>query len=92
LDNRTWGAFEFVGRYHQLDVDDDAFTGGTNSFANPDTSASRARAWGVGVNWYLNQNFKWAVNYDVTRFEGGAPGGIDRSDEKAIFTRFALSF
>ncbi|HEU4604572.1 MAG TPA: porin [Steroidobacteraceae bacterium] len=91
LENHTWGAFEFVARYHQLDIDDDAFTGGASSFANPDTSASKATAWGIGVNWYLNRNCKWALNYDVTRFDGGA-SGADRPDEKALFTRFALTF
>lgn len=92
LDNGTWGALELVARYHELDVDDDAFVGGTNSFANPDSSASKATAWGVGVNWYLSQNYKWSLNYDVTSFEGGAVGGGDRPDEKAVFTRFGLQF
>jgi phosphate-selective porin OprO/OprP len=92
LDKHTWGAFEFVARYHQLDIDDDAFAGGANSFANPDASASKATAWGVGVNWYLNQNYKWALDYDVTRFDGGAAGGANRPGEKAVFTRFALAF
>jgi phosphate-selective porin OprO/OprP len=91
LNDHTWGAFELVARYHELDIDDDAFTGGANSFANPATSASKASAWGVGVNWYLNQNYKWSLNYDVTSFEGGAASG-DRPDEKALFTRFALAF
>jgi phosphate-selective porin OprO/OprP len=92
LDSHSWGALEFVARYHELDVDDDAFAGGANSFANPDTAASKATAWGIGVNWYLNQNYKWALGYDVTRFDGGAAGGADRPDEKAVFTRFALTF
>ena len=92
LDNKTWGAWELVARYHELDIDDAAFVGGTNSFANPDTAASKASAWGVGVKWYLNQNYKWSLNYDVTSFEGGAAAGADRSDEKAMFTRFALQF
>ena len=92
LDNHTWGAWELVARYHELDIDDDTFTGGANSFANPDSAASKASAWGVGVNWYLNQNYKWSVNYDVTSFEGGAPGGADRPDEKALFTRIGLQF
>ncbi len=30
-----WGALELVARYQELDVDDDAFAGGANSFANP---------------------------------------------------------
>jgi phosphate-selective porin OprO/OprP len=92
LDNRTWGALELVARYHELDIDDDAFTGGGNSFANPDSSASKASAWGVGINWYLSQNYRWSLNYDVTSFEGGAAAGGDRPGEKAVFTRFGLQF
>jgi phosphate-selective porin OprO/OprP len=87
----TWGAIELVARYHELDIDDDAFVGGANSFANPANSASKASAWGVGVNWYLTQNYKWSLNYDVTSFDGGAATG-DRPDEKALFTRFAVGF
>jgi phosphate-selective porin OprO and OprP len=92
LDNGTWGALELVARYQELDIDDAAFLGGADSFANPDSAASKATAWGVGVNWYLNQNYKWSLNYDVTSFEGGATGGADRPDEKAVFTRFGLQF
>jgi len=88
----TWGAIELVGRYHALDIDDDAFAGGSDSYANPASAASKATAWGVGVNWYPTQNYKWSLNYDVTRFEGGAPDGGDRPDEKALFTRFGVSF
>jgi phosphate-selective porin OprO/OprP len=87
----TWGAWELVARYHELDIDDDTFDAGADSFANPTTAASKASAWGVGVNWYLNQNYKWSLNYDVTSFEGGAIAG-DREDEKALFTRFAVGF
>jgi phosphate-selective porin OprO and OprP len=92
LDAGTWGALEFVARYQELDIDDDAFAGGTNSFANPATAASKASAWGVGINWYFNQNYKWSINYDVTSFAGGAEGGADRPDEKALFTRIGLQF
>lgn len=85
------GAFELVARYHELSVDDAAFAGGDNSFANPTTAARKARAAGVGVNWYLNQNLKWSLNYERTRFDGGALTG-DRPDEKAVLTRIGLSF
>lgn len=90
-ENGTWGAWELVARYHELDIDDDAFTGGADSFANPATAASKASAWGVGVNWYLNENYKLSLNYDVTSFDGGSAAG-DREDEKALFTRFAVNF
>jgi phosphate-selective porin OprO/OprP len=87
-----WGAWELVARIHELKIDDDAFTGGANSFANIATSASKAKAIGVGVNWYLNQNVKWSLDYEQTEFEGGAAGGADRGDEKVLLTRFALGF
>ncbi|MDE2448035.1 MAG: porin [Gammaproteobacteria bacterium] len=86
-----WGALELVARVQQLTVDPEAFAGGSNSFANPASSVQRARAAGVGVNWYLNRDFKWALDYELTRFKGGALGS-DRPDEKALFTRFQIVF
>ncbi len=56
------------------------------------TAARKARAFGIGVNWYLNQNVKASLNYDRTRFDGGAILGGDRPDEQAIFTRLGLAF
>ncbi len=86
------GAWELVARVHQLKIDGDAFAGGGDSFANPDTAARKASAWGVGVNWYLNQSVKVSLNYDQTKFDGGALGGGDRPDEKAVFSRLGLAF
>jgi phosphate-selective porin OprO/OprP len=82
------GAFELVARYGELQVDDDAFP----LFADPFASASRARSWGVGLNWYLTRNFKLMTNYTRTTFEGGAADGADRGDEEAFFTRAQFSF
>jgi len=82
-----WGAFELVGRYGVLDIDDDAFP----LFANLSTAASQATSWTVGLNWYLNSNLKFAFNYTDTKFDGGAVGG-DREDEKTFFSRIQLSF
>ena len=87
-----WGAWEIVARYQKIDLDPDAFTGGSASFANPATSAGAGRDVGVGVNWYLNQNFKWQLNFDVTGFTGGNTGGTDRPDEQVLATRFSLVF
>jgi phosphate-selective porin OprO/OprP len=86
-----WGAWEVVARVHELTIDEAAFAGGAASFANPATSAQKAQSAGVGLNWYLNQNVKWQLDYDQTRFDGGAVTG-DRPDEKAYFTRIALSY
>lgn len=92
LANDTWGAWELVARYHVLDPDNAAFVGGASSFADPNTQATKAAAWALGVNWYLNENVKWVLNYEQTAFDGGAAGGKDRDDEQAFLTRVQLGF
>jgi len=82
------GAFELVGRYGVLEVDDAAFP----VFADPDVAARRAAGWSAGVNWYLNNNLKLVLNYLHTDFDGGAAGGADRETEKAVFTRLQVAF
>jgi phosphate-selective porin OprO/OprP len=85
------GALELVARIQELDIDDDAFAGGNNSFANPLTAVTKEKSWGVGVNWYLWNTVKLSLDYDNTSFEGGAATG-DRPDEQAIFSRFAINY
>lgn len=90
-----WGAWEIAARYQKLDIDDAAFAGGAASFADPTKSVSAATGYGLAVNWYLNQNVRWTVEYDETRFTGGAGTAaaiVDRQAEKLYATRFALSF
>jgi phosphate-selective porin OprO/OprP len=84
----SWGAFELTARVEELDIDEDAFP----VFASPTAAASKAFAYGVGVNWYLNANTRLVANYTLTEFEGGAAGGLDREDEKAFFMRLQLTF
>lgn len=84
-----WGAFEVAVRYGELKVDNDAFDLG---FASLSSQAREARAWTVGANWYLTANAKLVLNYSQTEFDGGAAGGADRDDEKAIFTRAQIAF
>ena len=82
-----WGAWELVARYSELNVDKDAFTFGnldgtnvdSNSlagknhylYADPKASARSAHTWTAGVNWYLNSEVKFAINYAQTSFNGG---------------------
>jgi phosphate-selective porin OprO and OprP len=84
-----WGALQLVARVNHLEVDDATFAGG---FADPSRSVRKADAWGVGINWIWNNNLKYVLDYEKTRFEGGAAGGGDRPDEKSIQTRLQLSF
>src|SRR5688572_20455580 len=91
LEDGTWGALEVVARVQSLSVGDEAFAGGADSFADPLAAARQADSWGVGLNWYLNENVKWLLDYEHTTFEGGALAG-DREDEDAIQLRPAVGF
>ena len=86
------GGLELVARVHQLEIDEAAFAGGADSFADPEASASKATGWTVGLNWYLNENLKWMLDYERTSFEGGAADGADRDDTDALLLRVALGF
>jgi phosphate-selective porin OprO/OprP len=87
----TWGAFEVVARVQKLTVGSEAFAGGADSFADPAAAAREASAWGLGLNWYLNDTVKWLLDYERTSFEGGALAG-DREDEDAVQLRLAVGF
>ncbi len=86
---KGWGALELVARVNGFDVDEAAFTAG---LADRARSASQARAWGLGLNWYLNRNVKQTLTYERTSFTGGAASGADRPTENALFIRSQVSF
>jgi phosphate-selective porin OprO and OprP len=96
LGKEGWGAWEVVGRYSALTVDDAAFTGGANSFADPTVAAKSAKEWSVGLNWYLNWYVKLQLDYSRTKFQWGGGGTVaaplDRPDEQLIFGRVQLAF
>ena len=82
-----FGALELVGRYGELSLDPAAFP----VYASASSSAQKAKALGVGVNWHFTRAVKFAVNYERTTFTGGAAAG-DREPENAVITRFQTSF
>ena len=96
--NGQWGALQVVGRYAELDVDNDAFP----LFANPAASASAAQAWSAGLNWYLNRNIRVNTSFSHTSFTGGgkatgnaaktAPGSVTDHSENVVFTRVQIAF
>ena len=88
--NGQWGAWQLVGRYAQLNVDNSAFP----NFADPGTSASAAYAWAAGVNWYLNRNVRFDLSFSRTTFDGGngSKATVTKQAEQVLFTRIQLGF
>jgi phosphate-selective porin OprO/OprP len=103
LSKGSWGAFEFAGRYGDLHIDPNAFnvdpTATGLRFASPITAAQEARAWAVGINWYLNRDVKFVLDYEQTAFNGGAGSATasaytvsNRRTEQAVLTELQFSF
>ena len=88
-----WGAFQIVGRYSGMDVDNAAFP----LYVLPG-SATGAQAWSVGLNWFLNRTLRINTSFTRTTFNGsrdsGAnpPANITRQPEEALITRLQLAF
>jgi phosphate-selective porin OprO and OprP len=93
--NGTWGAFEVVGRYGQLKIDDAAFP----TFASAASSANKASSAGIGLNWYLSKAVLFKIDYYQTQFgfNGTFAPAVSsvpflRQDEKSFITRFQVAF
>jgi phosphate-selective porin OprO and OprP len=88
--NGQWGALQLVGRFADLHIDKNTFAG----YADPNTSASEADAWAVGLNWYLNNNLRINASFSRTTFEGGngPKATVTKQPEEVFFTRFQLVF
>jgi phosphate-selective porin OprO and OprP len=83
----TFGALELAARYSELSIDDAAFP----IFANPASTPSKAKAWAIGLNWYLAKAIKLVTDYEHTTFIGGTAAG-DREDENFVVSRVQYSF
>jgi phosphate-selective porin OprO and OprP len=83
----SFGAVELAARYGELSIDDATFP----AFANPASTPSKAKAWAVGLNWYLAKSIKAVLDYEHTTFTGGGATG-DREAENFVATRVQYSF
>ncbi len=83
----TFGALELAARYSVLSIDDATFP----TFANPASTPRRAKAWAIGLNWYLAKAIKVVADYEHTTFTGGTATG-DRAAENFVVTRVQYSF
>jgi len=89
--NGSWGAFQVVARYADLYIDDRNFA--TYALAG---SASEAKAWSVGLNWFLNRDIRVDASFSRTTFNGGGGtvnnGPVTAQPENVVFTRVQLGF
>lgn len=92
--NNGFGALELVARISEVDFDTDAFAGtAATRFANGATSASNARAYAVGLNWYPSNNLRFSGAYTHTEFDANNPtSAVLRHGEDALLFRAQLSF
>ena len=81
-----YGAVQIAARYHALIVDEDAFALG---FAAPGSSRT-AKAWTLGVNWYLTPNVRYVFNFERTAFDDNGTG--TRAPENALVFRTQVNF
>jgi phosphate-selective porin OprO and OprP len=94
----TWGAFEVVGRYDQLSLDDAVFAPNPTaalSLADPAANPSDIKTFGLGLNWYLTKTLRATFNYFHTEFSNNVETPtrpVLRKDENALITRVQVSF
>lgn len=88
----TWGAFELVARFAQVDIDDDTFP----TFAGAN-NATKVDSYGLGLNWYLSKTVRAGFNvfkneYKLAPGAAPAPGTALSDDELAFVSRVQVSF
>ncbi|MGC4074390.1 MAG: porin [Nibricoccus sp.] len=94
----TWGAFEVVGRFDQLSIDDSAFEPNPTqalSLADPAANPSDFKTFGLGGNWYLTKTLRASLNYFHTEFSNNVPvptRPVLRNDENALIVRVQVAF
>jgi phosphate-selective porin OprO/OprP len=92
LEKGFLGALEIAVRYAWLKVDSDTFP----TYANPASNARSAQSYAAGVNWIPRRSFKAALNFEQTRFAGGAANPdktiADRKTENLLVGRLQVNF
>lgn len=81
------GAFELAGRISTLDIDKDVFP----VFADSTKQIRSATEYTGGVNWILNRNVKFLLDYTQTEYTGGAKKG-NAPAEKLLAGRVQVAF
>ena len=79
-----WGAWQVALRYSTLDLNDDnsaaAYLGGEMDDIT------------VGLNWHLNPNTRFMLNYINSSVDSGAVPSVDAGSMNTVMARFQLDF
>lgn len=84
-----WGAFEIGLRYHQLEIDEDAFAGAAFERLARSGSVQKAAAFGIAAKWHLTDNVLATLNYELTEYSGA---GAARDTQEVVHTRLQYNF
>jgi phosphate-selective porin OprO and OprP len=86
-----WGAFELVARAQENRIDEKA---GNNTYSTTTNGyALSAKTIGLGLNWYLNEDSKFAISYDLTTLGDVTTGTVVQgTKEHFLAARYQLSF
>jgi phosphate-selective porin OprO/OprP len=87
----SWGALQVVARYQGVNFDPQSFP----VFANPATSVSAIRAWGVGLNYVPVNNVKLLLDWEESAFTDGAVlagNVVNRESDKVLFARAQFTY
>lgn len=97
----TWGALEIAARWSWLKVDTNSFADsavpGSVSYSDPLRNAREAQSWAGAVNYIPRRSFRLAVDFEQTRFKGGAAAAdkktvADRVNENVVVGRAQVNF
>jgi len=90
--NGGWGAWELAGRVSNVAAQTKQFDLG---YANPSVSSKTATEFAVGVNWTLNNNIKYWLDYSNSYFYQGAgttARPTKRPDESVVESQLQIAF
>jgi phosphate-selective porin OprO/OprP len=98
----AWGALELAVRWGWLKVDSNTFVPDPNlpgsvAYADPLRNARVAQSWVGGINYIPRRSLKVGVNFEQTRFTGGAAAAdrttvADRKTENLLLGRAQVNF
>jgi phosphate-selective porin OprO and OprP len=94
IDGSGLGAWQLTARVGELSLDPSSFSKGYAKTG----SAQNATTWGIGLNWYLNKNIKWMLDYEQTSFGftsgyGPVKGvSVESQSETVLMGRLQFAF